>query len=152
MGTLMLYTDGGCHGNPGPGGWAFRIVDSAGELVARDAGSADQTTNNRMELTAVIEGLRWVAGNPLQINNERLTVLTDSQYVRLGITQWILKWERNGWRTAAKQPVKNEDLWKTLRTLEQEIEPQWEWVKGHSGNEHNEACDRTVQDQIALIS
>ncbi len=152
MSTCMLYTDGGCHGNPGPGGWAFRIVDSEGELVASDAGSADMTTNNRMELIAVIEGLRWIVANPLQIGNDPVTVITDSQYVRLGITQWILKWERNGWRTSAKKPVKNEDLWKTLRTLQKETNPHWEWVKGHSGNEHNEACDRSVQDQIALLS
>ncbi len=146
MRHLKIYTDGGCHGNPGPGGWAFRIVTDNDEVLLSYGGFDPMTTNNRMELVAVIEGLQAVQQHTDP--EAMVTVVTDSQYVRMGITDWIRRWERNGWLTAAKKPVKNVDLWQTLRGLEQRIKPQWTWVKGHSGDEHNEGCDRLVQEQI----
>ncbi|TVR69201.1 MAG: ribonuclease HI [Spirochaetaceae bacterium] len=144
---LKIYTDGGCHGNPGPGGWAYRVVDGDNALVSLDAGFAAATTNNRMELTAVIAALRSVRSLD---HGHSFVVVTDSEYVRKGITEWIERWRLNGWRTTAKKPVKNEDLWKTLDALARETGPRWEWVKGHAGDEHNEACDRAVQEQILL--
>ncbi len=146
---LLLYTDGGCHGNPGPGGWAWRLISDRGAVLAEDAGYRSATTNNRMELTAVIEGLEYVEGRH---RNASVSVMTDSQYVRRGITEWITGWKRNGWRTAAKKPVRNDELWKTLDLLNDRLRPRWAWVPGHSGHEHNEACDRLVQRAIAAQS
>lgn len=140
-----IYTDGGCHGNPGPGGWAYRIVTPDGALIASDAGYESATTNNRMELTAVISGLDAAAHRGTCAS---ITVVTDSEYVRNGITAWIVAWERNGWRTAKKTPVKNVDLWQRLRELDQRLGPQWAWVRGHAGDANNEACDRAVQEAI----
>lgn len=145
MDEMKIYTDGGCHGNPGPGGWAYRMVDSRNRVIRSGSGFESATTNNRMELMAVIsalEDLRSMNGQG------QPAVVTDSEYVRRGITEWIERWRGNGWRTAAKKPVKNDDLWKTLYELDREIEPHWQWVKGHAGNEHNEACDRAVQEEI----
>ncbi|POQ98579.1 ribonuclease H [Alkalispirochaeta sphaeroplastigenens] len=149
MEKIVIYTDGGCHGNPGPGGWAYYLIASGGEpgdeQVWCDSGYDPATTNNRMELTAVIRGLedckvRGALGHCL--------IRTDSQYVRQGITDWIHRWRRNGWRTAAKTPVKNVDLWQRLDALNEEIAPRWEWVKGHAGDHYNEACDQLVQKAI----
>lgn len=143
---VSLYTDGGCHGNPGPGGWAFRIVDGAGTVVDEASGGDAATTNNRMELTAVIRGLEVLDGRAASV-----TVVTDSQYVRQGITDWINRWKRNGWLTAAKKPVKNSDLWRTLDALNARVAPAWRWTRGHAGDTHNEACDRMVQRAIAAL-
>ncbi len=150
MKTVILYTDGGCHGNPGPGAWAWRLVDSSDTVLAESSGFEADTTNNRMELTAVIEGLRHILSNEEAILFPGTPiVITDSQYVRQGITDWIHKWRRNGWMTTAKKPVKNSELWKILDELNSRIAPHWRWVKGHAGDRHNEGCDRHVQETIS---
>ena len=131
---VSLITDGACRGNPGPGGWGvvLRFKDSEKQLFGGEA----NTTNNRMELTAVIEGLRALK-RPCHID-----LLTDSKYVMNGVTQWIAGWKRNGWRTADKKPVKNQDLWQQLDNLSSQHEINWQWVKGHSGHLDNELADR----------
>jgi ribonuclease HI len=150
--VLIVYSDGGCSGNPGPGGWGFVIVEgdanahSGGETIR--SGGEKLTTNNRMELTAVIEALRLVLATASWASRP-VSVYTDSQYVQKGITQWIAGWKRNGWRTAAKEPVKNQDLWVTLDELASKLRPRWVWVKGHAGIHYNEICDRLTQDEIA---
>jgi len=146
--SLKIYTDGGCSGNPGPGGWAYVMITETFQGVqisAQDKGGEKNTTNNRMELTAVIMALR-----ALKTKNERkASVLTDSQYVQKGITEWISAWKRNSWRTSGKSPVKNKDLWEELDALSNEFSLKWEWVKGHAGNEYNELCDEMTQEAIA---
>ena len=130
---VTLYTDGACKGNPGPGGWGvlLRYGDKSRELCG---GEAD-TTNNRMELMAAIEGLKALRRScPVDL-------YTDSQYVRKGITEWMTGWKRNGWKTAARKPVKNEDLWRTLDEEVARHEVKWHWVKGHSGVPDNERAD-----------
>ncbi len=140
---ITIYTDGGCSGNPGVGGWAYVIdVDppikgSKGDIY---------TTNNKMELSAVIHALEFVLLHyPPHIQVE---IVTDSQYVKQGITVWIHNWKRNGWRTASKQPVKNKELWMTLDELSSKLDISWKWVKGHSGVELNEMCDQLVQIEM----
>jgi ribonuclease HI len=146
---VYLYTDGGCHGNPGPGAWAWRLVDANHNVLAEASGFEGETTNNRMELTAVIDGLRNAQNNREQLlSGLPLVIITDSQYVRQGITNWIHRWKQNGWKTSAKKPVKNSDLWRTLDELNGVIRPSWKWVKGHAGDTHNEGCDRLVQETI----
>jgi ribonuclease HI len=142
--SIEIWTDGGCAGNPGPGGWAF-VVRTGGhveELSGFDPG----TTNNRMELTAVREALQRLSP---AVKGLSITVHTDSQYVQKGITQWIHAWERNGWKTTAKKPVKNSDLWHELWDLCRGLSIQWVWVMGHAGNEMNERCDHLVQEAVA---
>lgn len=146
-GTCVLYTDGGCHGNPGPGAWAF-VLKRRGETI-RLYGAEEDTTNNRMELSAVIEGLEYIRLNGGCADG--ITCRTDSRYVQQGITQWIRSWKRNGWRTAAKKPVKNQDLWRRLDGLVEEMTPAWEWVEGHAGEPGNEECDALVQQGIAEL-
>jgi ribonuclease HI len=148
MHGVIIYTDGGCSGNPGPGGWAFvmRLVahDDAREIL--DSGGEATTTNNRMELRAVIASLaeaeRRAPGLPVVVN-------TDSQYVKNGITTWIASWKRNGWRTSDKKPVKNRELWEELDAVTTRVKPRFLWVKGHAGVEDNERCDEMVQREIA---
>ena len=150
--SFKIYTDGGCSGNPGPGGWAYVMVQQTfqGEqVIAKDKGSEKDTTNNRMELTAVIMALR--ALKTMTDVPRQAAVLTDSQYVQKGITEWIRNWKRNAWRTADKKPVKNQDLWMELDSLANEFPLKWEWVKGHAGNEYNEMCDAMTQEAIALV-
>ncbi len=144
--TIDVYTDGGCHGNPGPGAWAFVIQ---GGFSAEEAGADLATTNNRMELQAVIEALRYLTRHRNAVAAVRIH--TDSQYVKNGINEWIHTWIRNGWRTAAKRPVKNQDLWIRLHELNQLVQPSWVWVRGHAGNELNERCDALVQEYIGRI-
>jgi len=155
--SFRIYTDGGCSGNPGPGGWAYVMVRQSfqgNEVIAKDKGGEKETTNNRMELTAVIMALRALeimkskpeAGIPRQA-----LVVTDSQYVQKGITEWIKTWKRNSWRTSDKSPVKNKDLWVELDSLAGEFPLQWEWVRGHAGNEFNEICDAMTQEAIGDI-
>lgn len=120
------------------------VLDSAKQT---GSGAESNTTNNRMELTAVIESFRTVMRQRLQ--TERIVVHTDSKYVKNGITTWIHSWLANGWKTAAKKPVKNQDLWIRLHELSEIIQPRWLWVKGHSGDEVNELCDTLVQQAIA---
>jgi len=153
MNELIIYSDGGCSGNPGPGGWGFVIVDmpAEGQVPVETIGSGGEkvTTNNRMELTAVIEALRLVLATPA-FSERRVAVYTDSQYVQKGISQWITGWKRNGWRTASKDPVKNQDLWMPLDELAARLNPRWVWVKGHAGIHYNEICDQLTQQEIAL--
>ncbi len=137
MKQVQLITDGACLGNPGRGGWAcmLRFGCQTRELY----GSSPQTTNNRMELTAAIEGLRALKEPCL------VEVVTDSEYVKNGITQWIHGWKRNGWKTSAKKPVVNQDLWEELDRLVSEHKIQWTWTKGHAGHEDNNRCDELAQ-------
>ena len=143
MKEVSVYTDGGCSGNPGPGGWAFVILSGSDKVML--SGGEQATTNNRMELTAVISALRYIS---LNMQDTTITLYTDSQYVQQGITQWINRWLRNGWRTADKKPVKNVELWQTLYQLDQELRPTWQWVKGHAGNTYNELCDSMVRKEM----
>jgi ribonuclease HI len=138
---IEIYTDGGCSGNPGPGGWAYVLTDG-GRQVKASGGEAD-TTNNKMELTAVIEALEAVKADK-KTSLQPVTIVTDSQYVKSGITTWIHNWVKNGWKTAAKKPVKNQEYWMRLKALCDELDVNWKWVKGHSGNELNEECDSMV--------
>lgn len=133
MKAVELFTDGACRGNPGPGGWGvlMRYNGREKELFGGEA----QSTNNRMELTAAIEGLRALK-EPC-----RVVLTTDSQYVRKGITEWLANWKTKGWRTAAKKPVKNVDLWQLLDAENARHEIDWHWVKGHSGHRENDIAD-----------
>ena len=146
MAEVVVYTDGGCSGNPGPGGWAY-IAQWDGQEM-RASGAEPATTNNRMELRAVIEALQAVGSRRLPGTIE---VHTDSTYVRNGITQWIERWERNGWRTSTKEPVKNRELWERLRDLARRLPVGWHWVTGHSGVPLNEECDQLVQGEIRRL-
>jgi len=148
---LKIYTDGGCSGNPGPGGWAYVIIKQTfqGEqIIVQNKGSEKETTNNRMELAAVIEALR--ALKAMDNVPHHVSVYTDSQYVQKGISEWIHSWKRNSWKTSGKKPVKNKELWMELDSLAGSFTISWEWVKGHAGNEYNERCDRMTQEAIAL--
>ncbi len=131
--TVDLYSDGACRGNPGPGGWGVVLRFAGREKTLH--GGERATTNNRMELIAVIRGLEALK------RPARVRVTTDSQYVKNGITQWIHNWKRNGWKTAARKPVKNDDLWRRLDELVGRHEVAWHWVKGHSGHPENELAD-----------
>ena len=137
---IYLYTDGACSGNPGPGGWAALIKDGSSDTEL--SGGDENTTNNKMELTAVIEGLSRIK------KDSAVTVITDSEYVKNGITQWIFNWLKNDWKTASKQPVKNKELWVSLLALTKERKVTWQWVRGHSGSVENERCDRLARSQI----
>lgn len=147
MQEIDIYTDGGCHGNPGPGAWAYVMrVDGR---QTEGSGGDPTTTNNRMELEAVIQALRAVVDSTA--TPRAVTVHTDSQYVKNGITSWITTWLRNGWMTSARKPVKNRELWIRLHELASVVKPTWKWVKGHAGDELNERCDTLVQERIAEI-
>ena len=135
-----MYTDGACRGNPGPGGWG--VVLNYREQRKTLQGYSAQTTNNRMELTAVIEGLRALK-RPCEVE-----LHTDSKYVMQGINDWIDGWKRNGWKTAARKPVKNVDLWQRLDAEAERHRVRWFWVKGHSGVDGNELADRLANDAI----
>ncbi|MDR2499823.1 MAG: ribonuclease HI [Treponema sp.] len=150
---LHIYTDGGCSGNPGPGGWAFLILREGApvsEPVFEKWGAEQNTTNNRMELIAVIAALETALTLPQ--DGAPLLVYTDSQYVQKGITQWIHTWRRNGWQTSKKEPVKNQDLWRRLDEFSQRLAIQWHWVKGHGGNAGNERCDQLTHTAIGSLS
>ncbi|CAG0951798.1 Ribonuclease HI [Rhodocyclaceae bacterium] len=134
---IDIYTDGACSGNPGPGGWGA-ILRAKGQEKELFGGEA-QTTNNRMEMMAVIEALRAMK-RPVAAR-----VYTDSQYVMKGITEWIQGWKRRGWKTAGKEPVKNEDLWRTLDALASQHKLEWHWVRGHNGHPENERADELAR-------
>jgi ribonuclease HI len=138
--AVEIYADGACKGNPGRGGWGVILLfnENRKELY----GGAAATTNNRMELTAVIEGLRALKG-PSQVR-----VYTDSQYVQKGISEWIHAWKRRGWRTSDRKPVKNEDLWRALDEAARAHEVEWHWVKGHAGHPENERADALANKGI----
>ena len=130
---VVIYTDGACSGNPGPGGWGVLIRE--GGATRELCGGAHETTNNRMEMQAAIEAMKAVP------EGASVILHTDSQYLKNGLTQWIHGWKRNGWKTAAKKPVKNRDLWMELDTLCAARRIDWRWVKGHAGDEGNERAD-----------
>ncbi len=139
---IDIYTDGACSGNPGPGGWGFVIIEKQSDkLLFKTNGGMTETTNNQMELTAAIEALKAIKEKKLANSENSLSIYTDSQYVMKGIKEWIFNWKKNNWKTAAKKPVKNQDLWQKLDALNCELSPIWNWVKGHSGNRYNEECD-----------
>lgn len=149
-----IYTDGGCSGNPGPGGWAYVILKqdlSEPEAVDEGSGCEKNTTNNKMELTAVIKALTVILSGKYSSEKGKIGIYTDSTYVKNGITLWIKNWEKNGWRTSSKQDVKNKELWIELKNLSDKINPNWNWVKGHAGNIWNEKCDTLVQKEIRAL-
>jgi ribonuclease HI len=133
MKKIIIYTDGACSGNPGPGGWGALLIHGDNNCEIMEG--AFETTNNRMELTAAIEALNALKGSC------KVTLHTDSTYVKDGITKWINNWKKNGWRTAARKAVKNADLWQALDLAVERHEIEWCWVKGHAGNEGNERAD-----------
>ncbi len=135
--SATIYSDGACSGNPGPGGWAARLKYGDG-TVRELGGFVASTTNNRMELYAALQGLKQVG------TISSITVITDSEYLRKGITEWIQNWKRRGWRTAAKKPVLNQDLWKTLDGLNTS-QTTWRYTRGHAGDPDNERCDTIAQ-------
>ena len=146
MEEIIVYTDGGCSGNPGPGGWGI-VVIANGE-ARQLSGGEKITTNNRMELTAAISALSVIQNTP-SFNGKKIIVNIDSQYVKNGITVWIKSWKQKGWKTADKKPVKNQDLWQQLDELNSNLNVEWNWVKGHAGIEYNEICDQLCQKEIA---
>jgi ribonuclease HI len=146
MVDLVAYTDGACSGNPGPGGWGVLLRAVQGETVLKErtlSGGEADTTNNRMELLAAINALE-VLEKPSAI-----TVVTDSNYVKNGVTGWIFGWKKNGWKTAAKKPVKNVDLWQRLDEAQARHQVVWKWVKGHAGHPENERADELARDGMA---
>ena len=145
MPDLVAYTDGGCSGNPGPGGWGVVLQALEGETLIKErelSGGADHTTNNRMELTAAIMALEALE------RASTIRVVTDSTYVKNGITAWIHGWRKNGWKTADKKPVKNADLWERLDAATRRHRVTWDWTKGHAGNEGNERADKLATAEI----
>ncbi len=146
MPDLFAYTDGACSGNPGPGGWGALLIARDGDEVIKErelSGGAEDTTNNRMELMAAISALEALE------RPSALTIVTDSVYVKDGLTKWIHGWKRNGWKTAAKKPVKNEELWKRLDAAVACHTVTWEWVKGHAGHPENERADELARMGMA---
>jgi ribonuclease HI len=141
--AVCIHSDGACRGNPGPGGWG--AVLRHGEHVRELSGAVLETTNNRMELQAVIEALRALR------RSVSADVHTDSQYVRKGITEWLAAWKARGWRTADRKPVKNQDLWEELERVATGHTLRWHWVKGHSGVPDNERCDQLANEAIDAL-
>ena len=137
----VIYTDGACSGNPGPGGWGAIILNEE-KNETNISGKEKSTTNNRMELMAPIMALRKIK------KDSKITIYTDSIYLKNGITTWIKNWEKNGWKNANKKPVKNKDLWVTLNKLSKEHVIDWKWVKAHAGNKYNEIADRLATEAI----
>jgi ribonuclease HI len=146
MTQIFAYTDGACSGNPGPGGWGALLIARDGEAVTRErelSGGEPLTTNNRMELMAAIAALEALT------RPSTVTLVTDSAYVKGGVTQWIHGWKRNGWRTAGRDPVKNEDLWRRLDAAQARHTVVWTWVKGHAGHPENERADALARAGMA---
>jgi ribonuclease HI len=146
MPKLFAYTDGACSGNPGPGGWGALLIACEGDKVLKErelAGGEPNTTNNRMELLAAINALEALE------RPSTLTVITDSAYVKGGVTGWIHGWKRNGWKTSTRKPVKNEDLWRRLDEAQARHTVTWEWVKGHAGHPENERADELARAGMA---
>jgi ribonuclease HI len=142
--VIEIYTDGACRGNPGPGGWAALLL--TGEHEREISGAEAHTTNNRMELTAVIRALEALK-RPVQAR-----VYTDSEYVRRGVTEWLAAWKARGWRTADRKPVKNQDLWRELDELRARHHIEWHWVPAHAGVPGNERVDRLANEAIDTLS
>ena len=146
MPELFAYTDGACSGNPGPGGWGVLLVARNGQVVLKQRtlqGGAPDTTNNRMELLAAISALEALE------RRSELTIVTDSAYVKNGVTTWMSGWKSNGWRTAGKKPVKNQDLWQRLDQAASRHSVRWQWVKGHAGHAENERADELARQGMA---
>ena len=143
MRSVKAYTDGACSGNPGPGGWG--VVLQFGDHERELKGGESDTTNNRMELTAAIEALKALK-EPCHI-----ALTTDSTYVKDGITKWLSNWKRNGWKTATKKPVKNQDLWQQLEDCVAQHTVEWLWVKGHSGHPENERADTLANEGMSAL-
>jgi ribonuclease HI len=143
MSSVEIYTDGACRGNPGPGGWGATL--EMGEHFRELSGAEAMTTNNRMELTAVISALEALK-RPVPVK-----LYTDSEYVRRGITEWLKSWKARGWKTADKKPVKNQDLWERLDAVAAQHQIEWHWVKGHSGVPGNERVDRLANAAIDAL-
>ncbi len=146
MPDLFAYTDGACSGNPGPGGWGVLLRAMDGETVLKERelkGGEAETTNNRMELLAAISALETLE------RPSTITIVTDSAYVKNGVTGWIFGWKRNGWKTSNKKPVKNVDLWQRLDTAQDRHDVTWEWVKGHAGHPENEKADELARAGMA---
>ena len=137
---IYIYTDGACRGNPGPGGWGALL--ECENFKKEIKGYSQLTTNNIMELTAVIEALKLIK------NSSKIVITTDSTYVKNGITEWIHNWKNKGWRTANKKPVKNKELWKILDRLSNNHKVQWEWIRGHTGHSGNEKADQLANQAI----
>ena len=146
MEAIHIYTDGACRGNPGPGGWAALLIYKGQEKVVR--GGAQDTTNNRMELTAAIKALSTIKPTRKGERKHLLHITTDSLYLKQGVEQWLADWKRNGWKTASKKPVKNQDLWTELDTLLTRFDIQWHWVNSHSGHPENERVDHLARSSI----
>ena len=140
---ITVYTDGACSGNPGKGGWGVVILSNKDEISLN--GGDNNTTNNKMELTAAIEALKHFK------KRENITLITDSKYVKDGIQTWIKNWKKNNWKTSAKKPVKNKELWIELDDLITRHNVSWEWVKGHAGNKYNEKADDLARRYIENI-
>lgn len=140
---IIIYTDGACSGNPGRGGWGAVLLTGGKEI--RLSGGEAKTTNNRMELSAAIYALKELEKLSISLS-KKVTIFIDSQYVKNGITSWIESWKKNGWKTAAKEPVKNQDLWVLLDELNKKYKVEWKWVKGHAGNKYNEICDELARN------
>ena len=138
---ISIYTDGACSGNPGPGGWAAIIIVN-NEVKDMFSGSEKNTTNNQMELLAPIKAIQKFK------KKSEISIFTDSTYVRDGITVWIKQWEKNGWKTASKKPVKNKELWKKLKNLSSKHSIKWIWVKGHAQDKYNNLVDELAQGAI----
>lgn len=143
MKHVIIHTDGGCHGNPGPGGWA--AVLEYGAYRRELSGGSPATTNNRMEIQSALEALKTLK-QPCEVE-----LHTDSLYLKKGVTTWLAGWKANGWKTKAKQPVKNADLWRALDSAAAPHQVQWKWVKGHAGHSDNERCDVLANIEIARI-
>jgi len=143
-GVVEIFTDGGCRGNPGPGGWGAVLRWNGHEKDL--AGSDPQTTNNRMELMAAIVALESLK------RPSRVVLTTDSTYVKQGITDWLTRWKRNGWRTANRTPVKNEDLWRRLDAAAVRHQVEWRWVKGHAGHPENERADALANQAMDRLA
>ncbi|MBL6779110.1 MAG: ribonuclease HI [Paracoccaceae bacterium] len=146
MPDLFAFTDGACSGNPGPGGWGVVLQAKDGDALLKErelCGGAAETTNNRMELTAAIEALETLE------RESKITLITDSVYVKDGITKWLWGWKKNGWRTAAKKPVKNAELWQKLDAAQARHQVTWQWVKGHAGQPENERADALARQGMA---
>ncbi|MEM1076495.1 MAG: ribonuclease HI [Pseudomonadota bacterium] len=146
MPKLFAYTDGACSGNPGPGGWGVVLQAKDGDTLVRERelqGGEPETTNNRMELLAAINALECLS------RTSQITIVTDSNYVKNGITNWIFGWKKNGWKNAARKPVANAELWQRLDVANQNHDVTWKWVKGHAGHPENERADALARAGMA---
>ncbi|PQO23145.1 ribonuclease HI [Rhodobacteraceae bacterium WD3A24] len=146
MAEFRAFTDGACSGNPGPGGWGVLLQAREGDKVIRErelSGGEAETTNNRMELMAAIMALESLT------RPSPITIVTDSAYVKNGITQWLHGWKRNGWKTSTRKPVKNAELWRRLDAAQNRHEVHWQWIKGHAGHPENERADELARQGMA---